>query len=187
MSHNKNEALLMASLDTFYRKPEHISALISIIDGRSRVSLRLIDWFVTNYAKKNNTIIIQETKNGKEYFNVYINYRAQLKAFTKHLFDPFRRRERIMYMLDKDSKASIITTIGQMAFFRWAIENNIIAHLSIDENIAKVEKDISLSQKANEARKNKNDQAHVHKRIPVSCCSSRSMTTYNGNLVVTFE
>lgn len=91
-------------------------------------------------------------------------------------------------MLDKESKTSIITTIGQMAFFRWAIENNIIAFLSVEENITKVEKDISLSQKANEARKNKfNESSQIQKRIPVSCCSSRSMTTYNGNLVVTFE
>ena len=37
-----------------------ISIKLPIINGESKISLRLIDWFVTNYSKKHFTIIKSE-------------------------------------------------------------------------------------------------------------------------------
>ena len=116
--------LLLASLTKFFSKPGPLKVLLGIINGTSNLSLRLIDWFVTNYSKKHNTIIIKQSKGREsdDYINVYINYRSQLRAFSKHLFDPFRRQVKIMFY-------DVHTTIGQLNFFRWAIENDVITYI----------------------------------------------------------
>jgi hypothetical protein len=116
--------LLLISLTKFFTKPAPLKVLLNIIRGSSNLSLRLIDWFVTNYSKKNNIIIIKPAKgrDSEDYINVYIHYRSQLRAFSKHLFDPFRRQDKIMFH-------DVHTTIGQLNFFRWAIENDIITYI----------------------------------------------------------
>lgn len=149
MSCTKNDnmsssELLLLSLSKYYSRNNKIKILIDIIDNKSNLSLRLIDWYVTNYCKQHNTVYILDRKNNKEYFNVYMNYRAQLKAFKKVLFDPFRRRDRITFFYDNNKK-SVSTTIGQLNFFRWAIDNNVFENLSKD--VAQVENDMLIRQK----------------------------------------
>ena len=41
--------ILMASLNKYYENKDNLDALLEIINGQSRISLRIIDWFVTNY------------------------------------------------------------------------------------------------------------------------------------------
>jgi hypothetical protein len=114
--------LLLTSLTRFFSKAAHYNILASIISGKSLISLRLIDWFVTNYCKKHAIVIVKPTKAGDDFINVYLNYRSQLRAFSKHLFDPFRRQDKIMF---KETQ----TTIGQLNFFKWAIENEILVYI----------------------------------------------------------
>ena len=61
--------------------------------------MRVIDFFVTNYAKEKE--IIYEIGENKEKFMVYHSYKARLKSFSKKQFDPFCRRERILFFIDK--------------------------------------------------------------------------------------
>lgn len=139
-----NSDLLLLSLTNYYSKnKKHLDIFKHIVENDSKLSLRLIDWYVTNYCKEHNIAYVL-TKGGKqEYFNVYMNYRSQLKAFKKVLFDPFRRRSRITFHYDKNG--TISTTIGQLNFFRWAIENEIISNLML--HLQDVEKDMVKSQK----------------------------------------
>jgi hypothetical protein len=133
--------LLFFSLKKYYSRTNNIMIIKDIIDGNNnRISLRLIDWYVTNYCKNKNVVY---SINSDEYFNVYMNYRAQLKAFKKIQFDPFRRRERISFKFNDNE--TINTTIGQLNFFRWAIDNKVIQNLQND--IANVEKDMITRQK----------------------------------------
>ena len=53
---NKEE-LLMVKLTQFFND-ENINLMIPIINGESNISLRIIDWFVTNYSKKIIHLII---------------------------------------------------------------------------------------------------------------------------------
>lgn len=115
--------LLVISLQKFYNNQEGIDEIVKILCGESQVSLRLIDWFVTNYAKKYNT---HYDLMGQD-FLVYLNYKSQLKAYSKKLFDPFCRRERIQFQCANYSP--FITTIGQLNFFRWAYEKKIIQYI----------------------------------------------------------
>jgi hypothetical protein len=129
--------LILAKLSGFYRCTENIEKLRAIIDGRSRISLRLLDYFVTSFCKRHD-VEIANTR-----FNVYGNYNIQLKAFSKHNFDPFRRRGRINYYYNATDK--IETTIGQLNFFKWVIENGVLEY--VESNIGAIEKDMTTCHK----------------------------------------
>ena len=149
--------LLLNSLIGFYKKKSNIKAITQIVNGNTKVSLRLIDWFVTNYCKKNTIFITKYRYKNKEQINIYTDYRAQLKAYSKQLFDPFRRRERINFYFDTNEY--FYTTTGQLNFFRWAIENNILKY--IEENLAVIEKDMIQSQKKNQEKKNNKENLNI--------------------------
>lgn len=170
--------LLLLSLTNYYSKNDKILILKDIVENNSKLSLRLIDWYVTNYCKQHNIVYILKKKDNNEYFNVYMNYRSQLKAFKKILFDPFRRRERIVFHYDKNKEIS--TTIGQLNFFRWAIENDIIKCLQSD--IIDVEKDMFNRQK--HSRSSKKD---LKKTIYMNKNSIKNMTTFKGNTLLSFK
>jgi hypothetical protein len=145
--------LLLKSLTDFYTKEDNYQKLLSILN-HPKVSLRLIDWFVTNYSKKYNIIYLlkynQEennysiTEDNKEsvlkQINVYQGYKAQLKAFSKKRFDPFCRRERVDYECNNQM---ISTTVGQLNFFRWAIKNYVIEY--IEGHADRIENDMNES------------------------------------------
>ena len=54
---NVKQKLLMDSLKTFFLKQENLDVIMPIINGDSKISLRVMDWFVTNYSKKNFIVI----------------------------------------------------------------------------------------------------------------------------------
>ena len=141
--------LLMSSLSKFYNSKNHIHTIIPIIEGTSQVSLRLIDWFVTNYSKKNNIVITKEVNKNILHFNVYLSYRSQLKAYSKQQFDPFKRRERIKFFYEREK--SVESTVGQLNFFRWILQNYIIDY--IEDQSIEIENDMIAAQKDNQRKK----------------------------------
>lgn len=187
----------MTSLSKFYNVRNNIQTIVPIIDGTSCISLRLIDWFVTNYSKKLNIVITKEVNMNIVHFNVYLSYRSQLKAYSKQLFDPFRRRDRITFMYDNNK--SIETTVGQLNFFRWILQNNILEY--INTNIHQIEKDMVKTQKENQKKKGDQDQVNVKevqtdegvvvqkrkKRIQLSKSSMKNMNIINGHRVILFD
>lgn len=120
--HCKQE-LIIASLQRFYSGRDDLNEIVELLKGTSEVSLRLIDWFVTNFSKAHSTSYIL---NGQE-FVVYMNYKNQLKAYSKKLFDPFCRRERISFQIP--GHEAFLTTVGKLNFFRWAIEKGILDYI----------------------------------------------------------
>ena len=105
-----------------------IQKMVDIINGNHLVSLRFMDWFVTRYCylyKK--SITVNNIFCNQNNFNINISYKAQLKSFTKKYFDPFKRKKKFVYSIDKYN-ISFLTTLGQLNFFRWAITNDIISY-----------------------------------------------------------
>lgn len=125
--------LLILSLQKFYNSRNDFDKLIPILQGQGELSLRLIDWFVTNYAKKHH---VSYMLGGQE-FIVYLNYKSQLKAFSKKLFDPFCRRERILFQCGNAEPFE--TTVGQLNFFRWAFEKEILPY--VKEHLADIQRE----------------------------------------------
>ena len=180
-SQTQNELLLTNLLD-FYKKEDHMDRLMQIINGESKVSLRIIDWFVTNFAKKNFTVYSIPAKNrcstvingeeNMERFKVFHHYKLELKAYSKVRFDPFSRRERIMIPYTNDT--SLQTTIGQLNFFKWAIENQVLEY--IENNYDEIELDMnsrnSISKKNEEESETDNKTRKKREELSVSACKT---------------
>lgn len=154
MAYNSNNLktqneLLMKNLMDFYKSDSPLDAnninfkkMMCIVNGESKISLRIIDWFVTNYAKKEFVVynVSQSSdSNISTRFKVYTDYKLKLKAYSKKNFDPFCRWERVTIPYEGDKY--IETTIGQLNFFKWAIENNIVEY--IQDNYSDIETDMN--------------------------------------------
>ena len=156
---NTQNELLMQHLMEFYNYNDHLNKMMKIINGDSKISLRIVDWFVTNYSKKYYTVYeIKVPGNlGKSdemvRFKVYNDYKLKLKAYSKKRFDPFCRWERITIPYDKDTNME--TTIGQLNFFKWAIENNIIEY--IENHYSVIENDMNARNSTSNRKSGKNN------------------------------
>lgn len=141
--------LLMDSLTKFFKVQENIRAMLPIVQGKSPISLRILDWFVTNYCKKRNIVldVVNESGNTRRLM-IYLDYKSQLKAYSKKQFDPFCRRERIRFVYQKSQE--LITTVGQLNFFRWLISNQILDY--IQQNIDDIEEDMNASIRSHQKR-----------------------------------
>ena len=128
------------SLQSFYAARKDLTEVMEMLQGTSIISLRLIDWFVTNYAKRHSIGYIL----GGQEFMVYMSYKSQLKAYSKKLFDPFCRRERIMFSLPGIDP--FVTTVGKLNFFRWAIEKNIVEYLKLNRETVETEMNSHMKQ-----------------------------------------
>ncbi len=176
--------LLMQSLIIFFKERKNLDKVIPIITGKSNISLRILDWFVTNFSKKNNinyTVNYDNKKKGIKNFIVYLDYKAQLKAYSKKLFDPFCRRERISF-IDHDNN-ELITTVGQLNFFRWAIENKIIEFIT--ENFEDIEQDMNISLR--NLYKKKEGDTQRRKRTELSISATKTVNKHNISIEVNFE
>ena len=110
---------MLFRLEKFYSNAQNIERVSDILNGKSDLSLRLIDWFVTNYSKKYN---ISYTGKDRKHIIVYLSYKSHLKAYSKKMFDPFCRWKRIKF-------CGMDTTVGQLNFFEWAISDEVLAYL----------------------------------------------------------
>ena len=168
--------------------------MISILSNDKKISLRSIDWFITNYSKKNNTYyIVYENKNGEPSFdekdnnyknnmNVFHSYKSQLKAYSKKRFDPFCRRDRLLFKLDDE--VSVETTIGQLNFFKWAISNLIIDY--IEKYKDSIEDDMNTClkiMKSNHTKKNGSRK----KRQELSLSATRGLSMNHIPIEISFD
>jgi hypothetical protein len=155
--YNTQNELLLKKLVEYYKEDDKIDIILPIINGTSTLSIRIIDWFVTNYSKKYYTLYdipIDRIVNGEKKiiykrFKVYNDYKLKLKAYSKKRFDPFCRWDRIH--IPYKGSTFIQTTIGQLNFFRWALENNIIEYIS--DHFKHIEQD--MNTRNSNAKKNK--------------------------------
>lgn len=180
---NSKKDFLMISLNKFYKKDDNLDIIKKIVSGKSKISLRILDWFITNFSKKNFTSYENKnSRNSNNTFMVHINYKSQLKAYSKKQFDPFCRRERITI---KDTNCKdIVTTVGQLNFFRWAIENQVIKYIS--KNINKIEKDMADSLGIYKKKKN-GIVKDRKKRKELSISASKTIKKHNISIIVNFD
>ena len=163
--------LLLNNLNAFYSKDDHLETILPIINGSSMLSIRIIDWFVTNYSKMFYVVYnIQDHKGIDKRFKVYTDYKLKLKAYSKKRFDPFCRWDRIHIPYQGDTY--IQTTLGQLNFFKWALENKIIHY--IQEHQDEIEKD--MNQRNSSAKKNKTLKSSEKQLEKITTASTRGKT-----------
>lgn len=159
---SKDELLRVKLLD-FYKDHANLDILLPIILQQTRLSLRSLDWFVTNYCKKYNINYVLTRESGSISYFPFKSYKSQLKAYSKKFCDPFCRRERVIFdylnntivdfkpNLKINHKDYIVTTIGQLNFFRFAIQDSIIKYAI--ENIVDIENDMNETLKNRDLEK----------------------------------
>lgn len=135
------EEILLARLHDFYgRHPAAVEELAWLLRSEKdegagvgqdgpRVSLRVLDWLVTNFAKRHRITYEVDSQP----ISLFEAYKDELRSFSKRLFDPFCRKDRIQFRATPESEP-IETTCGQLNFIRWCIENRVLdyarAHLA---------------------------------------------------------
>jgi len=180
-SYTTQNSLLMNNLIKFYDENDNMDKMLRIINGESNISLRIVDWFATNYAKKFYTVYTLHG-NENQRFKVYMDYKLKLRAYSKKRFDPFCRWERITIPY-KDGNA-IQTTIGQLNFFKWALENDVITY--IEQNYSSIEKDMN-SRNSTSKRKVLVTQQTRKKREELSISATKSIKKEDVEIIVKFD
>jgi|LakMenE18May11ns_1017448.scaffolds.fasta_scaffold9949389_6 hypothetical protein len=188
--------LLLKNLMDFYKTDNddgtfnsnnNLDKMLRIITGTSKISLRIVDWFATNYAKKFYTIytIEKTTDNITRRFKVYDDYKLKLKAYSKKRFDPFCRWDRINIPYSNDR--FIETTIGQLNFFKWALENKVIDF--VEQNYELIEKDMN-SRNSTSKRKETiviDNSKTRKKREELSISATKSIKKEKVEIVLEFN
>jgi hypothetical protein len=183
------DSLLTTKIIEFYKNEKNVNIFLEIVLQKTKLSLRSLDWFVTNYSKKNNISYLHLD----ETYYPFKGYKAQLKAYSKKYCDPFCRRERVIYdyknniilKLDDSliSNNSIITTIGQLNFFKFAITFGIINYAI--NHITEIEQDMNSTLKNRDSEK-KFLKIESIKRKELSKCANRSVNITIVNAVIKF-
>jgi hypothetical protein len=184
-SYTTQNDLLLNNLMDFYKDEKTLNRMLKIITGESKISLRIVDWFSTNYAKKYYTIFnIDEDSESVRRFKVYVDYKLKLKAYSKKRFDPFCRWDRISIPYKKDT--CIETTIGQLNFFKWALENKVIDY--IEENYEIIEKDMNNRNSTSKRKEQIVDNSKTRKkREELSVSATKSIKKEKVEIVVQFH
>ena len=177
--------LLMNNLMDFYKDESNLTNMLKIITGDSKISLRIVDWFVTNYAKKYYTLYpITDNGGFVRRFKVYVDYKLKLKAYSKRRFDPFCRWDRISIPYKNDT--CIETTIGQLNFFKWTLENKVIQY--IEDNYNTIEKDMNCRNSTSKRKEPIVENTKTRKkREELSVSASKSIKKEKVEIVVNFN
>ena len=111
---------------------------------------------------------------------MYTDYKLKLKAYSKKRFDPFCRWERINIPYDDDNY--IQTTIGQLNFFKWLLENNILTY--IQTHFDHIEKDMNRRNSTSKRKANKKTRK---KREELSISASKTIKKEKVEIIVKFD
>lgn len=172
---------------------KYINSMLDIIDGKSDISIRILDWFVANYSKKNNTCYKIKINGKEDFFYVHNEYKNQLNGYSKMYFDPFCRKKKVIYSYkanDGGKDINFLSSVGQLNFFRWAISNKVIKHVQL--HIKEIYTDMKDTGKKNREKKlsavadgdtnnqdedNNNDSYHMSDNPDPEICSSETINS----------
>ena len=176
--------VLKRCLMEFYGKDGNIEKMLAVINGESRISLRIVDWFVTNYAKEFwTTYDVPQADGTPRHFKVFKEYKQMLNSYSKMRFDPFCRwnRELIPY-----GDCHIQTTIGQTNFSGgpfstrlWTILTSIL--MRFDRHNTRNSTSKRKQQPSDPGNKTRK------KRQELSICASKSIKRENVKISVKFD
>mgnify|MGYP001219650111 CR=1 FL=1 len=184
MSYSTQNSLLLDKLMEFYNTDNNLEKIISIINGESTISLRLIDWFATNYSKKHYVMYNLMEYGTEKRFKVWSDYKLKLRAYSKKRFDPFCRWERIV--IPYKNNVHIQTTIGQLNFFKWALENKVLDY--IEEYFEDINQDMLNRNSSSKKRHNvKSKNKTRKKREELSISATKTIKKEKVEIVLHFK
>ena len=170
------QACLLRQLAVFYDIEKIETVLIPIITQSDHLSLRVLDWLVTNYAKKHSVVYAYSHRQGgvvtKTLLNVYSDYKCWLRNYRRKDFDPFRRRSRILFTSRQGEEYE--TTVGQLNFIYWAYTYGVLAYARTHRTVIENDMNASLSevkkQKERDIKAGHKRKRHELSQPPASRC-----------------
>ena len=187
---NTKEVLLLKSLIIFYRDSKNLEILLRFLKGtQRRLSLRLLDWLVTNYSKNHAVIIQDKSENMSNVEFMYLAYKNHLKSYSKKIFDAFARRQRIFYTFDHhvykirnsemngyyERQDGFVTTIAQLNAFRFFISSGVVDYAI--QHLEEVEHDMVNYHLPDIKKKKQVD----------SVANFQTYVTYNVQMTIKFK
>lgn len=177
---SQQDWLLMELLE-FYKNKDYLDIVKKIVNrefviGKSKkISIRIVNWFVTNYAKQYFTVYELPLDNRSERFFVWTRFRSAEDGYSKEMFDPYSRKDRIVIPYDENTK--LITTIGQLNFFKWAIMHKVIDYIiaHYDDITNDMTNRLTVKNKINIPDENNTNMGKTRKKreeLSISACRS---------------
>jgi len=146
----KEKNILIRNYRFYSSNSKYVNIAKNIITRKTDTSIRIIDYFVTNYSKTYDTQYILRTPKTDTHFFIYLEYKNQLSTHSKDYFDPFGRGKKIKYYC---GDVILTTSIAQLNFFEWAIKNKIISYIS--KNLSTIKDDMKkYTKKIKEEKEN---------------------------------
>jgi hypothetical protein len=180
-TYSSQKTLLLNNLIGYYKENDNLDRMLKIINGDINISLRIVDWFTTNYAKKYYTVY--DLPNGNR-FKVYLDYKLKLRSYSKRNFDPFCRWDRIS--IPYKGETSLQTTLGQLNFFKWAFDNNVIDY--IETNYAAIEKDMNNRNSTSKRKMAADSNTKTRKkREELSISAAKTIKREDVEIVIKFN
>lgn len=130
------EVTVLKLLEAQYTPQIANEVLVPLITQESPVSLRILDWCVTNWSKKHNVMCASQVPG--KFVNIHHSYRSMLSFWRRKLFDPFRRRTRVLLRIEDREYE---TTLGQANFALWAHQTGVMAY--VVSHLAEIERDMN--------------------------------------------
>lgn len=155
----------------FYTDATIARLLMPVATATFDVSLRLLDYCCTNYAKKTRVVICDKQRA----LHLWSFYKDWLRHYRRRCFDPFRRRERICFRCPVDANKWHDTTVAQLNFLRWAEVYGVIAY--VRRNIYTIEQDM-MSTLVESKKRRLHREVHPRKRTELSRAPRSKCTVY---------
>lgn len=151
---HQRQLIRLNELHAFFTKEKRDELLIPIVRSQTDVSLRALDWFVVNFAKRRKVVCSGHDDS------VFTSYKNWLRHFRRRDFDPFRRRQRIKFQVGKFDWEE--TTVGQLNFLKWCETYDVISQAR--QNLEEVEGDMTRTLAASKKAKRDCSQSGIKKR-----------------------
>jgi hypothetical protein len=146
------------------------------------VSLRLLDYTMTNWAKKTRVMTVLNTRGGTMPMNVYSLYKDWLHFYRRKGFDSFRRRERVFFA-EPATGETLETTVAQLNFLRWAELYGVLEY--VRDNQAAIEAD--MMQTLSDSKRRRQTDGGKRKREELSSAPPSKCVVYPIAQTVVFD
>lgn len=145
--------------------------LVPVATQEFSISLRLLDYTMTNWAKKTRIMVVMKTATGPLPLNLFSLYKDWLRFYRRRGFDPFRRRERIFFSHTVGGgEQELDTTVAQLNFLRWADKYGILDYVS--QHKVQIEEDM-MRTLGESKRRRQEAQRRVKETGPPETCKRR--------------
>ena len=176
---DRRQLPVMRRLEHYYTSERIKSVLLPMISetNKGKLSLRALDWLVTNYAKKRPVVYkVKLPRMSEKFINVHSEYKTWLWKYKRCHFDPFRRWTPLYFDLDGETYK---TTVGQLNFMFWASRYGVIEYAR--NHIGDIEKDHATTIKT------KRGDGKKRKRRQLSERPSKKVLVFGGSVKMTFN